>query len=322
MVELQEIFEVTYGSKLDLNKMTSLNPTVNFVGRSARNNGVTAYVDMLDTISPYPKGMMTVALGGSVLSSFLQNKPFYTAQNVSVLKPKKAMTDQEKLFYCIVINSNAYRYSACGREANRTLRQLPVPDLEEIPTWVSDANLDMFDGADKPLSNEERDIPIIAKMKHLDEIFDIKNGIAATNLTEFKTYQPNSVAYIRPAKTQRRTLRGYINKDSVDKKYIFPKHTLFVSTNGEGSHTYSYVSSCQMVANSDVAVLIPKQTNMPLEVKLYYAKCITANRYLFSYGRKPKGDKLKKIKIPYFPENDFENIKKFIQSLPFSHSLY
>ncbi|CDG33929.1 FIG00848405: hypothetical protein [Parasaccharibacter apium] len=77
-----------------------------------------------------------------------------------------------------------------------------------------------------------------------------------------------------------------------------------------------------MVANSDVAVLIPKQTNMPLEVKLYYAKCITANRYLFSYGRKPKGDKLKKIKIPYFPENDFENIKKFIQSLPFSHSLY
>ncbi|SUA24330.1 Uncharacterised protein [Neisseria gonorrhoeae] len=34
---------------------------------------------------------------------------------------------------------------------------------------------------------------------------------------------------------------------------------------------------------------------MPIEVKLYYAKCITANRYLFSYGRKPKGEKLKAL---------------------------
>lgn len=79
MVELQEIFDVSYGSKLDLNKMSSFNPTINFVGRSGKNNGVTASVDLLKNTKPYPAGLLTVALGGSVLSTFLQNKPFYTA---------------------------------------------------------------------------------------------------------------------------------------------------------------------------------------------------------------------------------------------------
>ena len=37
---------------------------------------------------------------------------------------------------------------------------------------------------------------------------------------------------------------------------------------------------------------------MSLQQKLYYAFCITKNRYLFSYGRKPKGDRLKRIKLP------------------------
>lgn len=322
MVELQEIFDVSYGSKLDLNKMKRTNPTINFVTRTGKNNGVKTSVDLLKNIQPYPAGLLTVALGGSVLSTFLQNKPFYTAQNVAVLRPKTEMTMQQKLFYCTAIFANAYRYSACGREANRTLRQLLIPSLDEIPHWVESVDINPFFGASEPKLKELIDLPVVHQLKRLDEIFTIKNGIAATELKELKKRQKGTIAYIRPANTQSGTLRSYIARDSVDERYIFPKHTLFTSTNGEGSHTYSYVSIWEFVANSDVAVLIPKQPNMPMEVKLYYAKCITANRYLFSYGRKPKGAKLKSIMLPYFDrQDDFDYIRRFIHTLPFSSIL-
>ena len=81
--------------------------------------------------------------------------------------------------------------------------------------------------------------------------------------------------------------------------YIFPSNTIYVSTDGQGSHTYSYVSSFEFVPNSNASVLIPK-TKMTLVEKLYYALCVTANRFKFSYGRKPKGDRLKNILIPEY----------------------
>ncbi|MGV2871421.1 restriction endonuclease subunit S [Colwellia sp. E150_009] len=141
-------------------------------------------------------------------------------------------------------------------------------------------------------------------MVELQDIFNVINGIAATGLKEKDQPFEGSIAYIRPASTQARTFRSYISKDSVLEEKLFPEETLFVSTNGEGSHSYSYVSTCEFVPNSDVSVLIPKY-DLTIEEKLFYAQCITANRYLFSYGRKPKGNKLKTLKIPHinnFPD--------------------
>ncbi|MDR2194123.1 MAG: restriction endonuclease subunit S [Treponema sp.] len=73
-------------------------------------NGVIAIIKTVDTITPFPAGYITVALGGSVLSSFVQYKPFYTGFHVMVLEPKKEMRLEEKLFYCHCIKMNAYRY--------------------------------------------------------------------------------------------------------------------------------------------------------------------------------------------------------------------
>jgi hypothetical protein len=41
-----------------------------------------------------------------------------------------------KLYYCLCIEANRFRYSTFGREANRTLRTLLVPDLASVPAWV------------------------------------------------------------------------------------------------------------------------------------------------------------------------------------------
>lgn len=314
--KLSDIFNISYGTKLDMNKMTS-NSQANifFVSRSSKNNGVVGLVNKIKNVDALDKGLITVTLGGTyVLSAFLQEMPFYTGQNVAVLSPKVKLSREQKLFYCMCITRNRYRYSAFGREANRTLKDLMVPSLDIIPSWVNEIDLNKFDGAHERNINIANDFPTIKSTTTLDELFEIENGIAATGLKERKERFKDSIMYVRPASTHLRTKRSFIPLEQAPKNKTYPSGTLFVSTNGEGSHTYSYVSTEEFVPNSDVAVLIPK-FKASIESKLFYSKCITANRFLFSYGRKPKGEKLRKIRLPNLDE---DQVVKFINSLKYS----
>lgn len=153
MIQLKEIFNVTYGNKFDLNKMNQDLADVHFVGRSGSNNGVTAKVGMIESVKPNEPGLITVALGGSVLSSFVQLNKFYTGQNIAVLRPKSEMTLALKLFYCKAIQSNAFRFSTCGREANRTLKTLLVPSIDEAPSWIEEVELNCIKNLIRSLQN-------------------------------------------------------------------------------------------------------------------------------------------------------------------------
>ena len=143
LTELNKVFEVEHGSKLDLNKMEECSSltkdAVAFIGRSGERNGLRAFVRRLDDKEPYDAALISVALGGSALSSFVQPQPFYTAQNIDVLRPRAEMSLDVKLFYCLCIEANRFRYSTFGREANRTLKTLLVPTLKSVPAWVDGA---------------------------------------------------------------------------------------------------------------------------------------------------------------------------------------
>lgn len=137
LVTISTIFEVKYGVNLELNKLI-LDPNgVNFVSRSQRNNGVSAKVKKIEDVEPLDAGLITVAGGGSVLETFLQTEPFYSGRDLYYLKVKDEYTLNvpQKLFYCMCIKMNKYRYSY-GRQANRTLKDLLIPDLSEVPIWI------------------------------------------------------------------------------------------------------------------------------------------------------------------------------------------
>ena len=95
---LTRICQISMGNKFDNDKMSHENPTVNFVSRTAENNGVADFVDAINGIEPYAAGSLTVALGGSIGSCFLQEKPFYTGQNVAVLVFDSVVGNTAKLF--------------------------------------------------------------------------------------------------------------------------------------------------------------------------------------------------------------------------------
>jgi hypothetical protein len=150
LVMLSELFSVSYGVNLELNRMTPDPLGIPFVGRSDRGNGVTGRVAPIPGLSPNPAGTLSVAGGGSVLATFLQIEPYYSGRDLFYLTPLLNMTDSQKLYYCACIRANRYRYNY-GRQANKTLKDLLLPSLESLPPWVLHGLPRVVAGLDKRL---------------------------------------------------------------------------------------------------------------------------------------------------------------------------
>lgn len=313
MTTLSDIFDISYGNKFDLNKMIPSEHGengINFVSRTAKNLGVVALVRKFNGIEPYPAGLITVALGGAILSSFVQQAPFYTAQNIAVLTPKKKMTLQEKIFYCMCIERNRFRYSTFGREANRTLKMLQIPDKPEA--W---ANLVEF--TERNLSEPEltADIQLVQRKWrafHYEELFEIQKGKRITN-SQMKL---GTTPCIRPIKFNNGVYR-YIE--------IEPNHsgnTITVSYNGSVGEAFYQPNP--HFSLDDINVLYPK-FKMNIYIAMFLVTLIKMERYRFSYGRKWHKERMEKsiinLPIDQHGNPDWEFMERFIKSLRYSKAL-
>jgi hypothetical protein len=137
----ESLFTIDSGTKLDKIKMTNKNPSINFVGRANANNGVTDHIDRIEGLKPYDAGCLTISLGGEYLGScFIQEKPFYTSQNVNVLIPKHPMSEYCKRFISTMIfREGRLHYKAFVDELNRHMKTdftilLPVTS-DNKPDW-------------------------------------------------------------------------------------------------------------------------------------------------------------------------------------------
>ena len=150
---LWKLFEINSGNSFDKSKMNiSFFSTVNFIGRTNRNNGITAVVDEIEYVKPYEEGNITLALGGNIGSCFIQTKPFYTSQNVVVLIPlKERMSVEIKQFICTLIrNESLNNYMAFARELNAHIKK---DFIIKLPIMVDNENTPVID-AEKKWSEE------------------------------------------------------------------------------------------------------------------------------------------------------------------------
>lgn len=144
-----ELFSIDMGNKFDKSKMDTSKDEINFIGRTGINNGINALCGIYNNIEPYNAGYLTLSLGGSIGSCFIQNKPFYTSQNVIVLIPRNNMSFECKLFISVMIykESNT-RYKAFSDELNRHIKtdfeiSLPVdsfgnPDWDYMENYIKE----------------------------------------------------------------------------------------------------------------------------------------------------------------------------------------
>ena len=297
---VDDIFDVKYGVNLELNALNIDPSGINFVSRTAKNNGVSAKVKKLLDVEPIPANTISVAGGGSVMQSFLQPEPYYSGRDLFYLTSKQPMSDEMLLFYCLCLRSNSWKFSY-GRQANASLKTLEIPSLNHAQKFIGRFSIRQYQEKllkDLSFQKNKRNSTSSSTLVQLETIFDVYNGVSSSEVKRYQSKIDSSyIPYVRPSYRQETSIDAYVSKNEVEQKYIFPPETLYVSTDGQGSHSYSYVSTFEFVPNSNVSVLIPKN-DMTLSEKLFYANCITKNRWLFSYGRKPKSGKLKKIFIP------------------------
>lgn len=281
-MRLDQIFRVEYGNKFDMNKMTdaNVNTGVAFVGRKGSDQGVSGYVDRVDGVAPYPAGLLTVALGGSrLLATFVQQRAFYTAQNVAVLQPRKAMTLPQKLFFAKCIEINRFRYSAFGREANRTLSSIELPP--EAPEWANDLRND----TEVPRNlfgqriDDSRLIDYDNTPVPLSNIFDIKYGhsLELNRLTQVQP--PQGVNFV-----SRTTQGNGISARVQLPPNVSPAPGQTLSCALGGTPLTTFYQPEEYVCGRDVSVLTPLNPMTKAEM-LWWKTAIEANRYRYSYGR-------------------------------------
>lgn len=315
LIPLNTIFDIQYGNQFDLYKLGSNEKSeINFVSRTRQNLGVVARVSRLDNIEPFPAGLITVTLGGSyLLSSFIQEQPFYTAQNIKILTPKYKMSYKEKLFYCKAIEINRFRYTSHGREANKTLDFLVVPS--KVPSSFIDIDIDEIFKVDKnAILKEKMSLGNDSfKLFNLFDLFKIK-GTETTSVLELEKYGKDKYPYVTTQATNN-GVEGFYNDYTEDGGGVITFDSAVIG--------YCAYQPLPFSASDHVEKLIPK-FKMNKYIALFLVTVLNQEQYRYNYGRKCSQIRMYKIKIKLPAKNgkpDFEFMENYIKSLSYSNSI-
>lgn len=309
-MKVSELFDIHYGTNLELNHLKKTEKGINFVSRTSKNNGVSGIVERLQNIEPLKSGLITVAGGGSVMSSFVQPKPFYTGYHVFCLKPKETMSLQKKLFYCMCLRANKHKFSF-GRQANQTLKDLDLPD--NIPKWVDEIPID------KPLpQNEFQEKTISMKDRkwlrfRYDDLFSIERGKGARK--KDITKEGNT-----PFVTSTDNNNGWTGR------VLFkPKHKAnVIGVNRNGSVAEAFYQPMPFCSTEDVHIFCPK-FELNVFRALFLTTLIKREKYRYNFGRKWGLKRMNEtiIQLPVDKNNnpDWQFMEDYIKSLPYSSNL-
>lgn len=314
LIPLNKIFNIKYGNQFDFNKMTLSENGINFISRSTSNLGVISKVEPIKGKLPFTSGCITVTLGGTyLLSSFIQPEEFYTAQNIKILEPIVNLSFNEKLFYCKCIEANRFKYTSHGREANKTLDTLMVPDLTELPKWLNKIDNDRL-LSNKSVNDLKIKLNIVnwKKFKYKN-LFDIKKG---KRLTE-KNFISGNTPFIG-AINSNNGVSSYIGQDP-----IFKGNSITINYDGNGV-AESYYQQTPFWALDSVNVLYPK-FKLNKYIAIFLITLFRKEKFRFNYGRKWKLELMNESEIKLPVDNkgnpDWQFMENYIKSLPYSSNL-
>ena len=338
-ININTIFDISYGNKLDMCQMMPSKNGIPFVTRTGTNNGVGGYVELLSDETSNDSGSLSIALGGSIGSTFLQSKEFYTSQNVAVLLPKHDISNNVKIFLAHLIERECQmKFCAFGRELNKHIKvdftiKLPV-DNNENPDWqwiedyvkktlvpklpdksksVWEKNFDT-----KPLTNYKLQINTKEwKWFRIGDLFDVFAG----KYHYSSEYLNGKTPYLS-ATSVNNGIAQYIDLDAEFEA---------AAVTNEKINCTAFYQPLPFCATSDVNI-IKRKDNKPINkfLGLFLASVIDFNEgYRWNYGRQCRvGDtKAIKLKLPAILnvngeyEPDWQWMEDYIKGLPYSGCL-
>lgn len=316
MQRLDEIFDIQYGTSTELLNCEEQEGGIPFISRTSSNNGMVARVKERYDMEPMPANAITVALGGSVLSSFFQEESFYTSFHIYCLYPHERLSISEMLYYCSAIEKNKYRYSY-GRQANKTLGSLIVPSPEDIPPYIRRQSLPQ-PFIENPLNDKKMNLETGRwKWFRYDEVFDIEKGFYNKKPDEV---EGGTVKFIG-ATEYNNGITSHHNEGDIEK--LYEGNCLTVSNNGSVGN--AFYQNEEFTCTHDVNVLRIKDYPMNPHIAMFLATLVEKEKYRWAYGRKWRPVRMpsSKIKLPTTPSGipDWQWMEDYIKSLPYSANL-
>lgn len=316
LVKISDLFEVKYGVNLELINLEECEKndpfSINFVSRTEKNNGVSAYVERRLEIEPNPANTISVAGGGSVLATFYHKEEYYSGRDMYILIPKKQYSNIEMLFFSYCIRQNKYRYNY-GRQANKTLKDIFIPETM-LSEW-QDINIEKLNSLKpKPVSQNEIALNVLYwKEFELSKLFKI-TGSKTTPIAELLEHGSGNYPFVTTQASNNAT-EGFYDYFTEEGNIL----TIDSAVLG-----YCSYQPFNFSASDHVEKLIPK-FQMNKYIALFLTTVLNKEQYRYNYGRKASQNRLKQrsIKLPTNIQGlpNWQFMEDYIKSLPYSSSL-
>lgn len=343
---LHRLFDIRMGNKFDKNKLDEDTPEVNLVSRVSYNNGVDVKVGYVEGVIPFPAGYVTVALGGSYLGScFVQEEPFYTAQNVAVMKPRVSeMTRAVCTFISGLVRYEAKtKYYAFGRELNTHIKtdfdvKLPVkrnaggsPVMDASCKWSDEGYMPDWQFMEdyikflrpKPLTTKNKvgQVPEL-KVKEWKEfpvtdIFSIIEPGKISNASDLE--EGNDLPYLGAKKDNNGVMQMCANVPNKRSK----GNCIIMICDGEGSVGLANYMESDFLGTVNLMLGYNDEHLNPY-TGLFLATIFSQERPKYSFGRKWKTHIPEtSIKLPVDVDDnpDWQFMENYIKSLPYGDRL-
>ena len=222
------------------------------------------------------------------------------------------MTFKEKLFYCLCLGKNRFRYSAFGREANRTLDTIEVP--AEMPASFEGVSLES--GPTTPDSAVAASFELVVtdwKEFKLSDLFDV-SGTQTTPLTVLQACGSATYPYV-PTQATNNGVGGFYNH-STEKGNVLVVDSAVLG--------YCSCQQTDFSASDHVEKLTPC-FSMNQYVALFLTAVMNLEHYRYSYGRKASQQRLRKsyVRLPSTDDGrpDWQFMENCIKTMPYSSNL-
>lgn len=330
---LSKLFLVTFGNKFDFNKMVeSEDMNIAFVSRTASNNGVSGWVEPVEGVDPYPANSITIALGGSIGSTFVQPKQFYTGQNVAVLmdlKEGKKLSVEEKLFVSMLITKECgFRFVAFGRELNKHIKRdftIRLPSNNDDVDW-KELELLSRDVLKKVRVETSNTLSGFSDMKewHTFKVGDLFYTTKKGKLPRGKVHSKDDLLegdeffYVGAKKRN----NGIMYRCGYCKEQISKGNCIVFICNGQGSVGYTNYMDVDFMASGDVALGYNERLNK--YNAQFLVTLLDKERFKYSFGRKwGKYLAETEIPLPVTPGGspDWDYMEQYIKSLPYGDKI-
>lgn len=130
-----DLFKIVKGTRLT--KADMKEGTIRFIGASAINNGITAFISNNEKL--HPKNTITISYNGSVGEAFYQDEQFWASDDVNVLYPKFNMNFYIAMFLIPTLKAAGRKYAFIDKWKKEDMEKdcimLPV-DNDGNPDWI------------------------------------------------------------------------------------------------------------------------------------------------------------------------------------------